>query len=49
MKDIEKRDVRITCRITKSAEAMINFYEGESFSDKRCNIPDKRCLVIGAR
>lgn len=38
MKDIEKRDVRITCRITKSAEAMINFYEGESFSDKICNM-----------
>ncbi len=38
MKDIEKRDVRITCRITSSAEAMINFYEGESFGDKICNM-----------
>lgn len=38
MKDIEKRDVRITCRITRSAEAMINFYDGESISDKICNM-----------
>ncbi len=38
MKDIEKRDLKITCRITRSAEAIINFYEGESFGDKICNM-----------
>ena len=36
MKGSEKREVKITCRITKSVERMLNTYEGESIGDKIC-------------
>lgn len=36
MKGSEKREVKITCRITKSVERMLNTYEGESIWDKIC-------------
>lgn len=38
MKEKEKRDVKITCRITRTVEAMINSYEGESLGDKICSM-----------
>lgn len=39
MKDlIEKRDIKITCRITRTVEAIINSYDGESLGDKICSM-----------
>ena len=38
MKESEKRDVNISCRITKSVEAIINSYDGDSIGDKICNM-----------
>lgn len=38
MKENEKRDVNISCRITRSVEAIINSYDGDSIGDKICNM-----------
>ena len=38
MKESEKRDVNISCRITKTVEAIINSYDGDSIGDKICNM-----------
>lgn len=38
MKESEKRDVNISCRITKSVEAIINSHDGDSIGDKICNM-----------
>lgn len=38
MKESEKRDVNISCRITKTVEAIINSHDGDSIGDKICNM-----------
>lgn len=38
MKESEKREVNISCRITRSVEAIINSYDGDSTGDKICNM-----------
>lgn len=38
MKELEKREINISCRVSRSVEAIINSYEGDSIGDKICNM-----------
>ena len=47
MKGSEKREVKITCRITKSVERMLSTYEGESIGDKNCTATEHTWIIRG--